>query len=130
MRVKLFFVMAVALFWSASVFSETTQVPVGAFVNGNELFRVCSDDHHFNEAYCKGYVVGVTDALMAVSSQVKAMGFAPSICPPTIGPPGTNVVPDQVRDVVMQYLTAHPETRNQAAAGEEWKALLAAFPCK
>src|SRR5262249_59562690 len=98
MRVKLFFVMAVALFWSASVFSETTQVPVGAFVNGNELFRVCSDDHHFNEAYCKGYVVGVTDALMAVSSQAKAIWVSPSICPPTHRPPGTKGVPGQVME--------------------------------
>src|SRR5262249_27188578 len=102
MRVKLFFVMAVALFWSASVFSETTQVPVGAFVNGNELFCVCSDDHHFNEAYCKGYVVGVTDALMAVRSQVKAKGVAPSIFSPAIGSPGAKVGTDQVREVVMQ----------------------------
>jgi hypothetical protein len=37
----------------------------GELVSGNDLFGVCSDDHHFNQAYCKGYVVGVADALMA-----------------------------------------------------------------
>jgi hypothetical protein len=63
MRAKLFFVMAAALLWSASVFSENFSM--GSFVSGNDLFGVCSDDHHFNQAYCKGYVVGVADALMA-----------------------------------------------------------------
>ena len=123
MRAKAFFVMAVALFWSASVFSES--IPMGSFETGNNLFGVCSDGHHFNEAYCKGYVVGVVDALMAVNAMT-ANGFAiPSACIPV----GDHVKPDQVRDVVMQYLTAHPETRHEAAAGHALLAIQAAFPC-
>ena len=125
MRAKLFFVMAVALLWPVSVFSETKQIPVGAFENGNNLFGVCSDDHHFNQAYCKGYTVGVADALMIVNSQVANVGSMPSVCLPK-----DHVAPEQVRDVVVQYLAAHPETRHEAAAGNALKALLAAFPCK
>jgi hypothetical protein len=127
MRAKVFFVMAVALFWSGSVFSETPELHVGSFIDGNELFRVCSDhDHGGAQGYCMGYVVGVTDAVMAVNA-LKANGMAiPSACIPW----EEHVKPDQVRDIVVQYLTAHPATRHNAATHEAWLALLAAFPCK
>jgi hypothetical protein len=36
---------------------------------------------------------------------------------------------DRVKDTVMQYLAAHPETRDFAAAGEGLMALQTAFPC-
>jgi hypothetical protein len=36
---------------------------------------------------------------------------------------------DRVKDTVMQYLAAHPGTRDFAAAGEGLMALQAAFPC-
>ena len=123
MRAKLFFVMAVALFWSASVFSETI---VGGFVTGNSLFDVCSDSHHINEAYCKGYVAGVADAISQMNA-VKANGWT---TPSTCIPQGEKVTQDQLKDVVVQYLTAHPEIRHVAAAGLTLLALQAAFPCK
>ena len=44
MRVKLFFVMAVALLWSASVFAK---FPMGSFETGNDVFGVCSDRREF-----------------------------------------------------------------------------------
>ena len=125
MRAKLFFVMAVALFWSASVFSQTKVSPVGAFENGNNLFGICSDDHHFNEAYCKGYVVGVADAIMVANAQMATVGSMIPTCLPK-----DHLVAEQVRDVVVQYLTAHPEKRHEAAAGHALVALQAAFPCK
>ena len=34
------------------------------------------------------------------------------------------------RDIVLQWLTAHPATRHNAATHEALAALLAAFPCK
>jgi Rap1a immunity proteins len=117
--------LTVALLWPVTVFSETKDIPVGAFVNGNELFGVCSDDHHFNQAYCKGYVVGVADAISVVTAQIANVG---SIAPTCL--PKEHLAPEQVRDVVVQYLTAHPETRHEVAAAEAVKALLAAFPCK
>jgi hypothetical protein len=119
-------VLTAALLWPVSVISQTKDIPVLAFVNGNNLFDVCSDDHHFNQAYCKGYVVGVADALLMVNAQIASLGSIASACIPQ----DAHVKPEQVRDVVVQYLTAHPETRHQAAAAEAVKALLAAFPCK
>src|SRR5262249_12583087 len=122
MRAKLFFVMAVALFWSVSVFSQS--FPMGRFESGNDLIQVCSDDHHFNQAYCNGYAVCVADALMAVNA-MKANGYeVPSACIPI------DVKSEQVRDVVVQYLNAHPEKRHEPAAGHALVALQAAFPCK
>jgi len=123
MRAKVFFVMVVALFWSASVFAE---FPMGSFETGNDLVGVCSDGHDVLQSYCKGYAVGVADAVMAVKA-MKANGYeVPYACIPA----GEHVKSEQVRDVVVQYLTAHPEIRHQAAAGYALMALQAAFPCK
>lgn len=124
MRLRML-VLAAGLLWPVSVFSQTKDIPVDAFVDGNQLFSVCSDDHHFNQAYCKGYVVGVTDALNVVTAQLANIGSIAPACMPK-----EHFAPEQARDVVVQYLTAHPETRHEAAAAEAVKALLAAFPCK
>src|SRR5262249_1083260 len=122
MRAKLFFVMAVALFWSVSVFSQS--FPMGRFESGNDLIQVCSDDHHFNQAYCKGYAVGVADALMA-GNAVKTKGDeGASACIPIKGKS------EEIRKVVVQDLNAHPEKRHEPAAGHALVALQAAFPCK
>jgi len=124
MRAKLFFVMAVALFWSASVFSQN--IPMGRFESGNDLIGLCSDGRVAFESYCRGYAVGVADALMAVNA-MKANGYAiPTACIPS----GEHVKSEQVRDVVLQYLNAHPEKRHEPAAGHALMALQAAFPCK
>src|SRR5690348_3802091 len=110
-----------AFLWPVSVFSA---ISMGRFELGNDLLGVCSDDHHFNQAYCKGYAVGVADALMAANA-MKANGYeVPSACIPN------NVKSEQVRDVLVQYLNAHPEKRHEPAAGHALLALQAAFPCK
>ena len=124
MRAKLFFVTAVALFCSASVFSQS--FTIGAFETGNKLLQACSDGHDVTQGYCKGYAVGVADAISAVNA-MKANGMAiPSICIPQ----AEHITTEQVRDVVVQYLTAHPETRHETAAGHALLRLQAAFPCK
>jgi hypothetical protein len=126
MRAKLLFVMAVALFWSASVFSQSFRMD--SFERGNDLFQVCSDGRDVFQSYCKGYAVGVADALVAVNA-MKANGYPiPSACIPA--EEHAHVKSEQVRDVVMQWLIAHPERRHQAAAGDALLALQAAFPCK
>src|SRR6516164_8463391 len=118
MRAKAFFVMAVALFWSASVFSQS--FTIGAFETGDKLLEACSDGHDITQGYCKGYAVGVADAM-------KANGMAiPSVCIPQ----REKVTTEQVRDVVVKDLAAHPETGHQTAAGHALLRLQAAFPCK
>src|SRR5262245_31679627 len=123
MRAKACFVMAVALFWSASVFSETVEFSATSFLGGNDLFDVCSDGRDVVQQICKAYVEGVADTILGVNA-LKANGYeVPSACIPT------HVTSEQVKDVVMQYLTAHPETRHKAAAHQALSALQAAFPC-
>ena len=122
MRAKVFFVIAVALLWSASVFSQS--FPMGRFESGNDLLGVCSDGSGIMQNYCNGYAVGVADALMAVNA-MQANGYpVPSACIPK------DVKTEQVRDVVVQFLNAHPEKPHQPAAGHALVALQAAFPCK
>jgi hypothetical protein len=94
------------------------------FENGNDLLGVCSDGHAVNQFYCQGYAAGVADALIAVNA-MKANGYpVPTACIPQ------HVKSEQVRDVVVQFLTAHPEKRHQPAAGHALVAQQAAFLCK
>jgi len=58
---------------------------------------------------------------------MKANGMAiPSVCIPQ----REKVTTEQVRDVVVKDLAAHPETGHQTAAGHALLRLQAAFPCK
>ena len=123
MRVKAFFVIAVALFWSVSVLSQP--VGVNNFATGNDLYRLCSDQYDPAQMFCQGYVEGGAYAIDVVNS-AKAHGIYTLACLPESG----KVSVGQVRDIVVQWLTAHPERRHQPAAAEALWALATAFPCK
>lgn len=71
------------------------------------------------EAWCAGYVVGVVDTLNLYDTTGERR-----ICLPQ------TATGDQVRDIVMRYLTEHPESRHLDGAGGAALALEAAFPCK
>ena len=131
MRAKACFVMVVALFWSASVFSQAPQqappIDVKNFATGNDLYRLCSEGRvEGRNNFCTGYVEGVSDAVDLVNT-LTAHGMYPRVCLP---PAEQKVAVEQVRDIVVQWLTAHPERRHQDAAGEALWALMTAFPCK
>lgn len=82
------------------------------FYNGNELYELCGK----NIPFCNGYISGVADVLASQSGN--------SMCLPK------GVVIKQVADVVMKYLTDHPESRHYNANSEIFLALSIAFPCK
>src|SRR5262249_52306115 len=66
------------------------------------------------------------NAISAVNA-MKANGMAiPSVCITQ----REKVTTEQVRDVVVRDLAAHPETGHQTAAGHALLRLQAAFPCK
>jgi hypothetical protein len=75
--------------------------------------------------FCKGYLEGITDAIDVVNA-LKEHGMYTLVCSPGQG----TVSVEQVKDIVVQWLTAHPERRQQPAAGEALWALETAFPCK
>jgi hypothetical protein len=54
-------VLTAALLWPVTVFSETTEIHIGYFVSGNDLFHVCSDGR--DRQICEAYVKGVTDTI-------------------------------------------------------------------
>ena len=115
-------VLIAALLWPVSVFSANV-VTMDAFVKGNDLFRICSN-YAAALSFCGGYVQGVADTLSMVKAWKENGSEAVTFCL------DRNMQADQIKDIVMQYLTAHPETRHLAAAGEALMALHAALPCK
>ena len=111
-------VLAAGLLWPIPVLSETSTHDTVALVLGNDLFGFCSDSSANAQSFCNGYLAGVADAL----SVVDTMGVKTACLQ-------LNIANEQVKNIVMQYLTAHPEKRDLAAAGQDLMALQAAFPC-
>ena len=113
-------VVAAGLLWPIPVFSETTTYDTVVFVLGKDLSGFCSDRSANSQSFCNGYLAGVADAVGVFN----AMGVGKIACLQQ------NTTNDRVKDTVMQYLAAHPEKRDLAAAGEGLIALQAAFPCQ
>jgi hypothetical protein len=95
---------------------------------------LCSDGRAGSlDNFCVGYVEGVADAIDVVNA-LNAHGMTLGACP--FGGEGVRVEQgagvrvEQVRDVVVQWLTAHPELRHLSAAEQALWALATAFPCK
>jgi hypothetical protein len=92
------------------------QVLANSALDGNQVLTACTSAKTHD--YCIGYVTGVVDGIFY------AEGTKQHICPE----PG--VLTQQVRDVVINYLKAHPEHRHAGAAGLVFNALYEKFPCR
>jgi len=110
---------AAGLLWPIPVFSETTTHDTVSFVLGKDLFGFCSDRSANSQSFCNGYLAGVADALGVFNT----MRVGKMACLQL------NTTNDQVKEIVMQYLTAHADKRDLAVAGEALMALQAAYPC-
>lgn len=86
---------------------------------GNDLLTVCRGDL-LNILTCTVFLQGVYRGFMGGVAFSKAN---PIICVPE----GANG--KQMRDIVVKYVTEHPETRHQTADLLTIKALNSAFPC-
>jgi len=89
------------------------------FLDGNELYESCSKTAGMDASSCIGYIMGVADAQMLLSSSGKKYLCLPS-----------GVTSVQLRDVVMKRLGDKPETRHWPASALVWNALIDAYPCK
>jgi hypothetical protein len=87
---------------------------------GNDLLESC-ESNDFKQAFCLGYITGVTDLDGADGS---AFPERRRSCV------AENVSNGQVRDVVVKYLKDHPEERHIQASILIVKAMAQAFPCK
>jgi hypothetical protein len=87
----------------------------GAFYDGNQLFSFCSPTPG---DFCRAYITGAVDALLR--PRPEGIDFCLT----------DKVIVNQLVDVVMNYLRAHPEKRHYAAASVVNSAMTEAFPCK
>jgi hypothetical protein len=77
---------------------------------------------HQRSDACLGYIAGVSDTIDAVQSQGETVVGWRSCSPKQV----TGI---QVKDVVVRFLTGHPEVRHLTAASLTARALAEAFPC-
>jgi Rap1a immunity proteins len=88
---------------------------VNFFETGNSLLAQCqSANNSYDRAYCDGYSAGVIDTLSTLKM----------ICPPV------GATDQQVSDIIVNYLVAHPEWRHYTAPSLAQQALLAIWPCR
>jgi hypothetical protein len=93
------------------------------FETGNDLLEKCQrQSHDFENGVCLGFIVGVADAIAAVRPRGGMVGGWRAC-------PASDVTSGQVRDVVVGFLTGHPELTHRGAATLAAHALAEAFPC-
>ncbi|HEY5129393.1 MAG TPA: Rap1a/Tai family immunity protein [Bradyrhizobium sp.] len=83
---------------------------------GNVLYEWCTKQGAVYRSGCDGYLSGYFDALVSVGSP----GF---ICTPN----GTIIA--QAKDVLVRWLSSHPEKRHFAAGVIATGAFMEAWPC-
>jgi hypothetical protein len=90
-----------------ALMSVTAAARPAVFEDGNTLYTRCTAQsaNVFNFTLCRGYMVGIYDA-MTIGPVAGVTACFPS-----------GVTPDQQRDVVVKYLREHPEIRTYTAAG-------------
>jgi hypothetical protein len=97
------------------------------FLTGDGLYQRCEApdadaDAPVRRAACRGYILGVSDALQA-SQGLATNGSAPAICL-------ADADADAVIGRVSAYLGSHPENRRFAAPDLIGAALREAYPCR
>lgn len=82
--------------------------------NGNDLLDRCSSKAEFNQSYCIGYVLGVTEQML--------VRHVPLCLPP-------NAEARQLGESVVLFLQDHPKLRAINAAALTAFALADEYPC-
>lgn len=114
------------VFLSFAMRAEAQQPPPGyisQFWTGELMLNVCRGKDPGSVAQCLAYTKGAADLFSAVSAIPGSIGGY-RVCIPGA------VSAFQVRDVVVQYLEAHPVDRDTSAAYSVVRALSAAWPCR
>jgi hypothetical protein len=88
------------------------------FLTGSELYDHCQ---RASSLVCVSYVMGIADT---IASQANLGAIPRQFCM------DENVTGRQVTDVVVRYLTDHPDSRHNSAASIVVPALREAFPCR
>jgi Rap1a immunity proteins len=98
------------------------------FATGNDLLDQCGADSETPNLACAAYVRGAIDMIGSLQGSIasddkKTFWKARSICLPN------EVTTGQVKDVVVKYMRANPETRADNAAWIIIRALIQAWGC-
>lgn len=110
----------------ATAMSAVATLAHGQDATGNDLQGYCTDARPGADGFCFGYIIGAIDGLIS-GVRHTGTGATPAdvlgICIPN------GVTKGQIRDVVLAFLTDHPEKRHEVAPVLVRGALAAAFPC-
>jgi hypothetical protein len=101
--------LAIALLLAASTAARAV-----APVDTNQLLKICTGK---DTLACEGFIMG------ALGMHLEDAKTHPIVCP------ARSSTPQDLRQVVVKYMQAHPETRSLKAAGVTVLALHQAFPC-
>jgi hypothetical protein len=88
--------------------------PAGAEVTGNDLHQYC---RRHNQDFCRGFIIGAVDMF------IFQMVNQDPICV------RDGMTWDQLPDVVVNHITAHPETRHEPAIYLVVRAIREVFDC-
>ncbi len=83
-------------------------------VDGNQLLKVCSSPDHSG---CEGFILG------ALTMHLEDAKDHPVVCP------ARSATAPQLRDILVKFMLAHPETRSLKGGGVTILAMHQAFPC-
>ncbi|MGB6682277.1 MAG: Rap1a/Tai family immunity protein, partial [Candidatus Acidiferrum sp.] len=92
---------------------QEQQPKLSPLQTGNDLLHVCQSDNIFDRGVCGGFITAASQVVQMAGKACFAEGM-------TL---------EQGRDVVVKYLSGHPETRHEAAVTLASRALMRAFPC-
>jgi hypothetical protein len=98
-------------------------VATPGYVTADKLVGRCTGGREGDEGLCLGYILGVADAMQAAQATNGTLVFGWRACPPH------DTTALQVREVVVHFLLAYPDTQGSSASGLIAKALADAFPC-
>jgi hypothetical protein len=129
-RIRYWIALVAALLFGSPSFAQSY------FMDGNRLSDLCSKSDATSRDLCTVYIEGASDGVMygelsgatavmlANNLGSKEVDAAKSVCLPS------DVKFQQVREVVVNDLRAHPETRHNSAAYLVYSAISVAFPCR
>jgi Rap1a immunity proteins len=95
---RLFTVAAVTVMLVART-SAADDTTINFFESGNSLLARCQSDNLRDQWSCMAYSAGVMDTLTTLKQ----------ICPPV------HITGEQARDIIVNYLVTHPESRQESA---------------
>lgn len=97
----------------------------GGGQTGQDFLELCTGNEAWTEGYCTGYITGAGELIdgLLLEEDLKSALDGKAFCLPE------DLRKGKVRELVLDYLRAHPEIRDKEMSSITWAALIDAFPC-